>query len=326
MARQPGIDPLAHIKTINSFDGNREDLPGFIERIDGIMPYVTEYDPASPKFIKPLEKPITIKTLTVTVIISHQAIIPKFLELKTETEPKFLVTKFLEYYYGLLCNDILIPNRFKINYENRNLSLNGQTTEFYFQENEEINEEVYKIPQEIFNLEINELEFVQKDVRIDHLNVEKRKQLIHVLKPLKDVLYKENDNFSFTHAIKHELKLLKPDISIQDNVLKATEYYNETILSVIQCKPNEIQEGSKDKKIFQLLLKRKQNWINYHNKNREEKQEIPHDKVYIKNYVNERYKEEPKHRKGNITKDNDNNIILVKNNTPKNKIHPTKVK
>lgn len=122
------------------------------------------------------------------------------------------------------------------------------------------------------------------------------------------------------------LTLTEPDISIQDNVLKATEYYNETILSVIQCKPNEIQEGSKDKKIFQLLLKKKQNWINYHNKNREEKHETPHDKVYIKNHVNERYKEEPKHRKGNITKDNDNNIILVKNNTPKNKIHPTRVK
>ncbi|CAD7087795.1 unnamed protein product [Hermetia illucens] len=136
-------------------------------------------------------------------MIGHQAIIPKFLELKTETEPKFLVTKFYEYYDELLGNDILTPNRFKINYENRNRSLNDQITEFYFQESEEVNEEVYKISQEIFNLEINGLEFARRDVRIDHLNVEKRKQLLHVLKPMKNVFYKEIDNLSFTHAIKH---------------------------------------------------------------------------------------------------------------------------
>ncbi|CAD7079171.1 unnamed protein product [Hermetia illucens] len=111
-----------------------------------------------------------------------------------------------------------------------------------------------------------------------------------------------NSDISRAHSslLEHirTLTLTERDMSISEKVLKATEFYNTTIHSTINCKPLDVQLGQVDKsKIAQLMQKKKEKWVSYCNKNREQQQNITHDKVYIKNYVNERYKEEPKYRK-----------------------------
>ncbi|CAD7077813.1 unnamed protein product [Hermetia illucens] len=111
-----------------------------------------------------------------------------------------------------------------------------------------------------------------------------------------------NSDISRAHSslLEHirTLTLTERDMSISEKVLKATEFYNTTIHSTINCKPLDVQLGQVDKsKIAQLMQEKKEKWVSYCNKNREQQQNITHDKVYIKNYVNERYKEEPKYRK-----------------------------
>ncbi|CAD7078359.1 unnamed protein product [Hermetia illucens] len=111
-----------------------------------------------------------------------------------------------------------------------------------------------------------------------------------------------NSDISRAHSslLEHirTLTLTERDMSISEKVLKATEFYNTTIHSTINCKPLDVQLGQVDKsKIAQLMQKKKEKWVSYCNKIREQQQNITHDKVYIKNYVNERYKEEPKYRK-----------------------------
>ncbi|CAD7077050.1 unnamed protein product [Hermetia illucens] len=110
-----------------------------------------------------------------------------------------------------------------------------------------------------------------------------------------------NSDISRAHSslLEHirTLTLTERDMSISEKVLKATEFYNTTIHSTINCKPLDVQLDQVDKsKIAQLMQKKKEKWVSYCNKNREQ-QNITHDKVYIKNYVNERYKEERKYRK-----------------------------
>ncbi|CAD7078365.1 unnamed protein product [Hermetia illucens] len=111
-----------------------------------------------------------------------------------------------------------------------------------------------------------------------------------------------NSDISRAHSslLEHirTLTLTERDMSISEKVLKATEFYNTTIHTTINCKPLDVQLGQVDKsKIAQLMQEKKEKWVSYCNKNREQQQNITHDKVYIKNYVNERYKEEPKYRK-----------------------------
>ncbi|CAD7094240.1 unnamed protein product [Hermetia illucens] len=111
-----------------------------------------------------------------------------------------------------------------------------------------------------------------------------------------------NSDISRAHSslLEHirTLTLTERDMSISEKVLKATEFYNTTIHSTINCKPLDVQLGQVDRsKIAQLMQEKKEKWVSYCNKNREQQQNITHDKVYIKNYVNERYKEEPKYRK-----------------------------
>ncbi|CAD7087800.1 unnamed protein product [Hermetia illucens] len=111
-----------------------------------------------------------------------------------------------------------------------------------------------------------------------------------------------NSDISRAHSslLEHirTLTLTERDMSISEKVLKATEFYNTTIHSTINCKPLDVQLGQVDKsKIAHLMQEKKEKWVSYCNKNREQQQNITHDKVYIKNYVNERYKEEPKYRK-----------------------------
>lgn len=138
-----------------------------------------------------------------------------------------------------------------------------------------------------------------------------------------------NSDISRAHSslLEHirTLTLTERDMSISEKVLKATEFYNTTIHSTINCKPLDVQLGQVDKsKIAQLMQKKKEKWVSYCNKNREQQQNITHDKVYIKNYVNERYKEEPKYRKARVRNEG-GNIVHVKNNRFSNKIHPTRI-
>ncbi|CAD7081742.1 unnamed protein product [Hermetia illucens] len=123
------------------------------------------------------------------------------------------------------------------------------------------------------------------------------------------------------------LTLTNPEMNITEKILKATEHYNNTIHSTTGYKPIEIQEGLHNKnKISQQIKRKKLKWIEYQNKNRELEQDIRHNRVFIKNYANERHKEEPKFRKVDIIKNENNEIILTKNNKPRNKIHPVRIK
>ncbi|CAD7091739.1 unnamed protein product [Hermetia illucens] len=115
-----------------------------------------------------------------------------------------------------------------------------------------------------------------------------------------------NSDISRAHSslLEHirTLTLTERDMSISEKVLKATEFYNTTIHSTIHCKPLDVQLGQVDKsKIAHLMQEKKEKGVSCCNKNRQQQQNITHDKVYIKNYVNERYKEEPKYRKATCT-------------------------
>ncbi|CAD7081541.1 unnamed protein product [Hermetia illucens] len=95
----------------------------------------------------------------------------------------------------------------------------------------------------------------------------------------------------------------EPELKIEEKVLEATEYYNNTIHGTTQYKPVEIQQGLTNKeKLYKKLKSKKCKWINYQNRKREKQPEIEQKEIYIKNYANERHKEQPKFRKVDIIK------------------------
>lgn len=106
----------------------------------------------------------------------------------------------------------------------------------------------------------------------------------------------------------------KSTSNISEQVLKAVEHYNNTIHSTIQTKPINVQYGKIEKsKLDKTLNDKKLKWIEYYNKTREPISEIENGKVYIINYESERYKEKPKFRKVEITRDENKNIFTNKN-------------
>ncbi|CAD7093860.1 unnamed protein product [Hermetia illucens] len=119
------------------------------------------------------------------------------------------------------------------------------------------------------------------------------------------------------------VKYIKLELEIQEKVLKATEYYNNIIHDTTQYKPVGLINKEK---LYEKLKSTKCKWINYQNRKREKQPEIEQKDIYIKNYTNESHKEQPKFRKVDVIKCKNVEILLVKNNRIRNKIHPERIK
>lgn len=100
----------------------------------------------------------------------------------------------------------------------------------------------------------------------------------------------------------------RSSLSIKDKISKAIEYYNNIYHSVIKEKPINVEYGNCDKKkIYNNILKAKQNYIQKRNTNRE--MYIDHrSEGYIKNYRALRHKEQPRFRISNLSNIHCSNI------------------
>lgn len=87
-----------------------------------------------PKFISTLKSPINLKTLNHEVSITQKASIPLFKELGDRSSiVDFYICKFHKDYDGLIGNNILIPLKVKIDFENEILHTNNNKTKLNFE-------------------------------------------------------------------------------------------------------------------------------------------------------------------------------------------------
>jgi hypothetical protein len=98
------------------------------------------------------------------------------------------------------------------------------------------------------------------------------------------------------------------NLSINEKMSKAIEWYNNSYHSVTKEKPINVQDGNCDKKkIYENLLKEKLRIIEKRNKVRENYSDNRAE-GYIKNYKSLRHKEEPKFIKSKLENVHSNNI------------------
>lgn len=164
----------------------------------------------NPGICNPIHKKIipeiSIKTLHSVTKCNYLMTFPSFDELNFDKKLiQFAEIKFHDFYDGLIGNNILFPMNPTINYETRKITFNDSTLDLYFDQEEENELKKYAI---LANENCPEYICNEEMFRTDHLNPEELNKLNFLLKDFDQIFYKEGDNLTFTHKIKHEIKTL----------------------------------------------------------------------------------------------------------------------
>lgn len=121
---------------------------------------------------------------------------------------KFLIFDFDNKYKGLIGNDILEPLKCKIDLDKCQLNIKNNLIPIKYH-----NISISRIINNNLNISYDNIHINQelkeniKRIRMDHLNSEEKRELSKLCYQYRDTFYSEKLPLSFTHAVKHKLRL-----------------------------------------------------------------------------------------------------------------------
>lgn len=130
-------------------------------------------------------------------------------EFEVDKEHTFLIFDFDSKYKGLIGNDILESLGCRIDYQSKVLVTGTTVLNLQF-DNISI-KRTYNIDTQFSDLMADDVDRELKTnldrIRIDHLNTEERREIQKLCYQYRDIFYSENLPLTFTHAVKHKLRL-----------------------------------------------------------------------------------------------------------------------
>jgi len=122
----------------------------------------------------------------------------------------------------------MIPLKAEINFGKKILKLkSGNEIPLYFSANEE-KEYAIPVPLKEINLFQNEIFLNKNEIRCDHLDPSTKNELLGVIKKYNKAFYKEGDDLTFTHQIKHKINTVN-EIPIYSKLYRYPEVHRREV-------------------------------------------------------------------------------------------------